>query len=96
MFGVESVTTKQATVVSFLNTETIFAIVLGYEVALYAMYSRHRPVYRYFAKGLEPERRGRGADHVAMDRSFDVAYASDQAGKSHHYIAVRCDHRFQG
>ena len=42
-------------VVSFLNTVTIFFIILGYEVNVCAMYSRHLPVNRYFAKSLEPE-----------------------------------------
>jgi hypothetical protein len=31
-----------------------------------------------------------------MDNFFDVAYERDEAGKRHHYIAVRWDHRLQG
>lgn len=50
MFGVECVTTEQAMVVSFLDTTTIFTVVPGYEVGLCAMYPRHLPVNRYFAK----------------------------------------------
>lgn len=96
MFGVGCVTAEKAMVVLFLNTQMIFAIILGYEIGLCAMYSRQRPVNRYFAKSWEPENRGRCADQVAMDKFFDVAYERDQAGKRHHYLAVRWDHRLQG
>lgn len=89
MFGAECVTTKQAMVVSFLSTTTIFAITTEYETGACAMYSRRLPVNRYFAKSLEPESRGRCPAQIAMDKFFDVAYERDQAGKRHHYIAVR-------
>ena len=31
-----------------------------------------------------------------MDNFFDVAYERDEAGKRHHYLAVRWNHRLQG
>ena len=31
-----------------------------------------------------------------MDNFFDVAYERDEAGKRHHYLAVRWYHRLQG
>jgi hypothetical protein len=31
-----------------------------------------------------------------MDKFFDVAYERNQAGKRHHYLAVRWDHWLQG
>jgi hypothetical protein len=83
-------------VVLFLNTKTIFAIFLGYEIGLCAMYSRQHPANRYFAKSWEPESRGRCAEQVAMDKFFNVPYERDQAGTRHHYLAVRWDHQFQG
>ena len=96
MFGAECVTTKQAMVVSFLSTTTIFTINNEHEIGVCAMCSRHLPVNRYFAKSLEPESRGRCLVQVVMDDFFDVAYQHDQAGKRHYYIAVRWSHRFQG